>query len=187
VYGSRVLDFVVLQIEEIRSALCTDYLWKICFGRRVEMLRGKKFVRPEPEISLAEMVSLLFEYGKEVTGRKVTNQLVADSTGMAVNTVRGLRIGEITNPGYRTLKAVADFFGIGLGYFNCLTEEECRQYIANLSAPQEAPGLRMRSLPVKVEKDDQDQLLQTLQDIVERIEKLEEQQLDQDDEEENET
>lgn len=140
------------------------------------MLRGKKYVRPEPEISLADMVGILFEYGRKIVGMRVTNQLVADSTKISINTVRGLRVGEIENPSYRTLKAITDFFGIGLGYFNCLTAEECREYIASISAPQTAPGLRMRSLPVKVAEDDTEKLLETLADIVERIEKLEKQQ-----------
>lgn len=136
--------------------------------------------RSEQEVSLSRMIDLLFEYGQDVTGKRVTYQSVAEATGLSWSSIRNLRVSEDANPNYRTLRAIADFFGVGLGYFNCLTEEECREYIEHISAPEaEAErGVRMRSLILEglegiEDKDNEEVLIQTLKALFKRIREVE--------------
>jgi hypothetical protein len=79
-------------------------------------------------ISLAEQVETLFQYGQE-RGRQVTYRAVAEATGETANNLFRIRRGQNTNPGFRTLSALVAYFETDLGYFSCQTQEACLNYL----------------------------------------------------------
>src|SRR6185436_19778680 len=82
-------------------------------------------------ISLAEQVDTLFKHGRE-RGRPVTYRAVAQATGETANNLFRIRRGQNTNPGLRTLAALAEYFNTDLGYFACKTTVECLHYLIGL-------------------------------------------------------
>ncbi len=79
-------------------------------------------------ISLAEQVDLLFQYGHQ-RGRPVTYRAVAAATGETANNIFRIRRGQNINPGLRTLAALVEYFHTDLGYFSCKTKEDCLNYL----------------------------------------------------------
>lgn len=80
-------------------------------------------------LSLAEKVKLLFEYG-EARGISAAYRAVAVATGENGTNIRKIHYGENLNPGLRTLTALTRYFGIGLDYFLCETRAECQDYLS---------------------------------------------------------
>jgi transcriptional regulator with XRE-family HTH domain len=124
-------------------------------------------------ISLDKMVDLLFEFG-EAQGMETTYQGIARITGIAWNNIRKIRLGENNNPSLHTIQALSDYFGVKLDYFNCRTEEECRDYLGRLaekdiSGQMDTIEVRMRSSGVSMEGL---QALQAMIDYVKRAEGL---------------
>jgi transcriptional regulator with XRE-family HTH domain len=102
---------------------------------RHRTLKGVKSMTPDRKsdpISLARQVDLLFEHGRE-QGKDVTYQAIGDATGESWTNILKIRKGDNTNPGLRVVQAIASYFEVGLDYFDCKTEEECRVYLAGLS------------------------------------------------------
>ena len=70
-------------------------------------------------MALAEKIDLLFKSCTKPDGKEFTYQEVEAGTGGAVSStyVWKLRTGKSTNPGYRVLQALGDFFGVPPSYF----------------------------------------------------------------------
>lgn len=79
-------------------------------------------------ILLAEQVDLLFQHGRK-RGRPVTYRAVAKASGETANNIFRIHHGQNTNPGLRTLSALAAYFETDLGYFACRTPEDCLNYL----------------------------------------------------------
>jgi transcriptional regulator with XRE-family HTH domain len=128
---------------------------------------------PQETIALEKMVDLLFEFG-EAQGMEITYQGIARVTGIAWNNIRKIRLGENNNPSLHTIQALSDYFGVKLDYFNCRTEDECRDYLGRLaekdiSGQMDTIGVKMRSSGVSMEGL---QALQAMIDYVKRAEGL---------------
>lgn len=70
-------------------------------------------------INLANKIDRLFREFTRPDGREYTYQEVEEGTGKAVTGtyVWKLRTGKATNPGYRVLKALSEFFHVPVSYF----------------------------------------------------------------------
>lgn len=79
-------------------------------------------------MTLARQLELLFEYGR-ARGLPVTYRAIAEATGETAYLLRKLYIGENTNPGLRTIAAIARYFGVGLDYFQCSTRKQCKDFL----------------------------------------------------------
>lgn len=96
------------------------------------MFRRLQTQGDDPQITLSEMVDVLWDYAENQVG-EITYQDVAIATGLSGSTVRKVRVGEQDNPNLRTLRGFATFFGVKLDYFNCLNREECQDYLAQVA------------------------------------------------------
>lgn len=85
------------------------------------------------ELTLAEKLSLLAEHGK-AHGISPTAYSIAHATGENTTNIQRILNGDNTNPGLRTLMAITKHFEVGLGYFDCRTEAECKAYLDQLEA-----------------------------------------------------
>jgi transcriptional regulator with XRE-family HTH domain len=100
---------------------------------------------PDKKLTLSDQVALLFEHGK-ASGLPTTYRAIAEATGESPNNLQQIHRGENTNPGLRTLSAIAVYFGVSLAYFDCKTEEECRQFLAGVTQSEKSlDGLALRA------------------------------------------
>ncbi len=98
-------------------------------------------------ISLAAKLALLFEYGQD-KGLPTTYRAIAEATKENANNIRKIYVGENENPGLRTLSALAEYFQVGLAYFDCNSREECEAYLEGATARHltETIALRTRGI-----------------------------------------
>lgn len=92
-------------------------------------------------LSLAEKIELLFEYRRRPDGRKYTLQDLADRTGLNPATIWKVRRGVDKNPGYNLLTALCSCFKVPLAYFDCQTEETCRQFLEGKVVAEAGEGV----------------------------------------------
>jgi transcriptional regulator with XRE-family HTH domain len=103
---------------------------------------------PQEIMPLFEQVDVLFQYGKTYH-MVVTYNAIARETGETATNVHKIHRGDNANPGINTLRSLAGYFGVGLGYFDCQTDEECWSYLeqkAQHHAPVDANNLQQPSL-----------------------------------------
>ena len=96
------------------------------------------------ELSLAEKMTLLFEYGAS-RGLPVTYRAIAQATEENANNIRKIHLGENANPGLKILTALAAYFGAGLAYFDCRTKAECQKYLNEVTRFKLLNGIAMRA------------------------------------------
>src|SRR5687767_889529 len=82
------------------------------------------------EISISEQVDILFQYGE--SKRMVTSYHgISAAIDIAPINIQKLRLGVTKNPGVVLLRRIANYFGVGLGYFDSTTVEECWNHLRN--------------------------------------------------------
>lgn len=86
---------------------------------------------------LCRQLEILFEIMLDPDGRPYSLTELAKATDLTLNTVSRLKTGRITDPRLSTLIAICDFFGVGLDYFNCTSEAECYQVLAQINHKHE--------------------------------------------------
>jgi transcriptional regulator with XRE-family HTH domain len=85
------------------------------------------------ELALSRKLAILVEHGK-AHGLSATAYAIARATGENITNIQRILNGENANPGLRTLTALAGYFGVGLGYFDCRTTRDCQAYLAQQEA-----------------------------------------------------
>lgn len=98
-------------------------------------------------LTLAEKLALLLEYG-EGRGLAVTYRAIGEATGENANNIRKIHRGENANPGLKTLKALADYFGVGLAYFDLETRAACQDYLKQAPKDRLVAEIALRTLGV---------------------------------------
>lgn len=91
-------------------------------------------------LPLTDQLQILFETVRHTEDRPFTLQEVSNGTGISLGTISQMRTGKITNPQLNTLRAMCDFFGIPLRYFETRTREECYALLS-ASPPTDAPTM----------------------------------------------
>ncbi|MCC6190571.1 MAG: hypothetical protein IT318_16200 [Anaerolineales bacterium] len=84
------------------------------------------------QVSLADQVDLLFAYG-EARGFSTAYRTIAVATEENGTNIRKIHYGENLNPGLRTLTALARYFEVGLDFFMCETQAECKDYLSGIA------------------------------------------------------
>ena len=95
-------------------------------------------------LTLDEQLELLFEYG-ESRGISAAYRAIAQATGENANNIRKILRGENKNPGHKIVKAIARYFEVDLGYFNCETKADCQAYLAKVAPARELDHLKLRA------------------------------------------
>ena len=115
------------------------------------MTPAKKSTQPQGKragaghgLTTAKKIDLLLKHGAR-EGLPTSYRAIAQATGMPYNNIRKIHIGENRNPGVNTLKTLADYFGVDLGYFDCQTEAECRDYLAGQHQTAALAGIALRA------------------------------------------
>lgn len=104
-------------------------------GTEMNKYENEGLSRGETELedegmSVAEQVGILFEYGE--SKRMVTSyHRVSAAIGIAPINIQKLREGITKNPGLTLLRGIGKYFGVGLGYFDSESPEECWDYLRN--------------------------------------------------------
>lgn len=80
---------------------------------------------------LSEQIKILFASVRHPNGRPFTLQEVSEATQISLGTIGQMRSGKINNPQLNTLRALAQFFGVPLRYFETRTREECYALLSN--------------------------------------------------------
>jgi|SRR6185436_1626834 len=96
-------------------------------------------------ISLAEQGDILFKQGRK-WGLPVTYRAVAEATGETANNIFRIHHGQNTNPGLRTLSALAAYFDTDLCYFACQTKAQCLGYLKHT-----LPHINLNKLATRAE------------------------------------
>ena len=91
-------------------------------------------------LPLADQLNILFATVRAADEREYTIQEVSNATGISIGAVSQLRTGKITNPQLNTLRALCQFFGVPLRYFDTRSAEECYALLVEDSQP-EPPSL----------------------------------------------
>jgi transcriptional regulator with XRE-family HTH domain len=99
---------------------------------------------PRKTPTLAKQFALLFKYG-QAQGLPTTLRAVAEATKESPNNLQKILQGDNTNPGLRTLNAVATYFGVSLAYFDCKTKAECQEYLRKAEREKTLAGIAMRA------------------------------------------
>ena len=105
-----------------------------------------------PELTLSEKVNIMFQFGQQ-QGKIVDYRSVAEATGVSVNNIHKIRSGENNNPGIQTLKKLASYFNVPLGYFDSKTREQCWAYLQR-QAEQKAGASGKEAKPIVFRADD---------------------------------
>jgi hypothetical protein len=79
-------------------------------------------------VDLNRLIELLFEFGQS-QGFDTSSKAIANAIGAGENEVDSLREGKVPDLGHSTMQALAQYFGVKLAYFDCVTEAECRSYL----------------------------------------------------------
>lgn len=108
-------------------------------------------------LPLSEQVKILFDSVRHPDGRPFTLQEVSDGSGVSLGTIGQIRSGKLNNPQLNTLRALAQFFGVPLRYFETGTREECYALLTDPSI-LEKPALneiafRASGLPPQAQQD----------------------------------
>jgi len=64
-------------------------------------------------------------------GRSYTLQEVSEATEISLGTLSHIRNGKISNPGFKSMRRLSEFFGVPLKYFQTTSIEECYAIIAD--------------------------------------------------------
>jgi transcriptional regulator with XRE-family HTH domain len=95
------------------------------------------------ELTFSEKMAYLFKYG-EARGIATTYRAIAEATRENANNIRKIYLGENPNPGIRTVRALADYFGVSLAYFDCATRTECQDYLTGAKPQQLRQDIAIR-------------------------------------------
>lgn len=108
-------------------------------------------------LPLSEQIRILFDSVRHPAGRPFTLQEVTDGSGVSLGTIGQIRSGKLNNPQLNTLRALAQFFGVPLRYFETRTREECYALLTDPSMLKK-PALneiafRASGLPPQAQQD----------------------------------
>lgn len=92
------------------------------------------------DLSLSDQIDVLLEWGR-AHQVNVTYSAIAARGDVSASNLYKIHRGENTNPGISALRSLADYFGVGLGYFDCPTSDDCWRYLDKV-AQQRAWGDR---------------------------------------------
>lgn len=81
-------------------------------------------------LAIGRQMQLLLEYTPEPNTRPSSIAALADVLGLTQQTLQNILHGRIDNPRLNTLKALCQFYGISLDYFDLQSEDQCRHYLA---------------------------------------------------------
>jgi transcriptional regulator with XRE-family HTH domain len=112
-------------------------------GKKRTEHHGKR-ASTERGLTTANKIDILLKHGAR-EGLPTSYRAIAQATGMPYNNIRKMHIGTNRNPGVNTLKVLADYFGVDLGYFDCETEAQCRDYLAGQHQAAALQGIAMRA------------------------------------------
>lgn len=129
------------------------------------------------ELTLHQKVEILFAYGK-MWGLETDETEIAKTTGLSSYNIKKIRLGSNDNPGLKTLKALADHFGLNLAYFDNKTRDECWDYLNRRreglplqEAAQVAAALRS---DLNLSEKDRSEVVQALKAILKIVRRSEE-------------
>ena len=120
------------------------------------------------ELTFSNKLAILFAYG-EARGLATSYRAIADATKENANSIRKIYLGENTNPGIRTVLALADYFGVGLAYFDCATRIECQNYLTGAKPQQLSHDIAIRANGLS---ETSLEAISTMIDYVRKAEKL---------------
>jgi len=86
-------------------------------------------------------IEILFETMLAPNGKTRSLTKLAESAGVALNSISRMKTGRIEDPRFSNVLRIAEFFDISLDYFACRTEEECSYFL-------EQERRRQRTMPV---------------------------------------
>jgi len=82
-------------------------------------------------LELNQQINILFELMPHPAGRSYTLQEVSEATEISLGTLSHIRNGKISNPGFKSMRRLSEFFGVPLKYFQTTSIEECYAIIAD--------------------------------------------------------
>jgi transcriptional regulator with XRE-family HTH domain len=82
-------------------------------------------------LELDQQINILFELMPHPAGRPYTLQEVSAATEISLGTLSHIRNGKISNPGFKSMRRLSEFFGVPLKYFQTTSIEECYAIIAD--------------------------------------------------------
>lgn len=98
-------------------------------------------------VTLSEKVDLLLSTIKHRDGRRFTYEDICQSKGIAPSTISKIRTGDNLNPNFITIMALADAFGVRLGFFSTpMTRSEAERYLLDQDNTKFLDTLRLRHL-----------------------------------------
>jgi transcriptional regulator with XRE-family HTH domain len=101
-------------------------------------------------LTLREKVEILFEYG-QARGLSVAYLSIAQATGENASNIRKIHLGINTNPGIKTFTKLAEYFGVGLAYFDCQTKAECQRFLGHVGPERVLSGIALRASGISEE------------------------------------
>lgn len=110
----------------------------------------------DKSLPFSTLLNLLFEHVRDEEGQTYTDAAVAKATGMSQSSLSALRRNITNNPRLDNLKAVANFFGVSLNYFNASSIEEGISLIASArhqSQPDAELAMRLTNLSDEARAD----------------------------------
>jgi len=117
-------------------------------------------------LTLREKIELLFDYGQS-KGLSVAYIAIAEATGENASNIRKIHLGINANPGVKTLTTLADYFGVGLAYFDCQTKTDCQVYLEQIGQERILGGIALRAMGISEEG------LQAIQKMIDYVRKSE--------------
>jgi transcriptional regulator with XRE-family HTH domain len=79
---------------------------------------------------VARQVQLLLAHTPQPNTEPYTLLAVAQAIGVSKQTLSNIVNGRSDNPLISTLRGLCEFYNISLEYFDCVTEDECLNYLA---------------------------------------------------------
>lgn len=76
-----------------------------------------------------EQLVILINHVTDEYGERYTSQQIADGTDTSKSLIDKLRQGTHSSPSLETVKGLANFFGVGLAYFDCESANECLDFL----------------------------------------------------------
>ena len=95
-------------------------------------------------LTLSEKLQILFDYG-ESRGISSAYRAIAEATGENATNIRKIHRGENINPGFKILRALVRYFGVGLSYFDFDTRAGIEAYLAQFAPAKAVDDIKLRA------------------------------------------
>ena len=97
----------------------------------------------EPErLPVQEQFRILLETFPAPDGHPYSLAVIARATKLSEQSLANLLDGSTQNPRLDTLRRLCRFYDISLDYFDCQTDAECRNFLAQYAAQRASPMVR---------------------------------------------